>query len=168
EGGVPEGYYETDEGEPVVRRQGKDLTLVTVGPVLYSGLQVVEQMKDQYGLEVELIDLRFINPLNYDVLIESVRKTGRVVLASDAVERGSALHNIASNLTTLCFDDASRGDRLPQLDFAGCRTGEGLLPAGTVDYRRHSRARVAPAWSCSCPELHQWRVATNHPAGCVD
>lgn len=104
QGGVPEGYYETSEGEPVVRRQGKDLTLVTVGPVLYSGMHVVEQMKEQYGLEVELIDLRFINPLNYDVLIESVRKTGRVVLASDAVERGSALHNIASNLTTLCFD----------------------------------------------------------------
>jgi 2-oxoisovalerate dehydrogenase E1 component len=105
EGGVPEGYFETEEGEPVVRRQGKDLTLVTVGPVLYSGLQVVEQMKERYGLDVELIDLRFINPLNYDVLVESVRKTGRVVLASDAVERGSALHNIASNLTTLCFDE---------------------------------------------------------------
>jgi 2-oxoisovalerate dehydrogenase E1 component len=48
--------------------------------------------------------LRFINPLNYDKIIESVKKTGRVVFASDAVERGSALHNIASNITTLCFD----------------------------------------------------------------
>ena len=102
--GVPEGYYETDEGEPVVRRQGKDLTLVTVGPVLYSGLKVVDEMKEKYGMEVELIDLRFINPLNYDTIIESVKKTGRIVLASDAVERGSALHNIASNITTLCFD----------------------------------------------------------------
>ena len=56
------------------------------------------------GMEVELIDLRFINPLNYDCIVESVKKTGRLVLASDAVERGSALHNIASNITTLCFD----------------------------------------------------------------
>lgn len=55
-------------------------------------------------MEVELIDLRFINPLNYDTIVESVKKTGRVVLASDAVERGSVLHNIASNITTLCFD----------------------------------------------------------------
>jgi 2-oxoisovalerate dehydrogenase E1 component len=62
-------------------------------------------MKEKFGMEVELIDLRFINPLNYDVLVESVKKTGRIVLASDAVERGSALHNIADNLTTLCFDD---------------------------------------------------------------
>ncbi len=104
EGGVLEAYYETPEGEPAIRKQGKDLTLVTVGPVLYSGMKVVEEMKEKYGMEVELIDLRFINPLNYDTIIESVKKTGRIVLASDAVERGSALHNIASNITTLCFD----------------------------------------------------------------
>ena len=55
-------------------------------------------------MEVELIDLRFSNPLNYDTILESVKKTGRIVLASDAVERGSTLHNIASNITTLCFD----------------------------------------------------------------
>lgn len=103
-GGVPEDYYEIEPGEPAVRTQGKDLTLVTVGPVLYSGLKVVEEMKAKYGMEVELIDLRFINPLNYDKIVESVKKTGRLIMASDAVERGSALHNIASNITTLCFD----------------------------------------------------------------
>ncbi|MBN2685646.1 MAG: hypothetical protein JXR40_10230 [Pontiellaceae bacterium] len=103
-GGVPEGYYEVQEGEPAVRRQGRDLTLVTVGPVLYSGLKVVETMQEKYGMSVELIDLRFLNPLNYDKIVESVKKTGRLVLASDAVERGSALHTVASNITTLCFD----------------------------------------------------------------
>jgi 2-oxoisovalerate dehydrogenase E1 component len=104
-GGVPEGYFETPEGEPAVRTQGKDLTLITLGPVLYSGMKVVDEMKEKYGMEVELIDLRFVNPLNYDKLVESVKKTGRVVLASDSVERGSAMHNIAANLTTLCFDE---------------------------------------------------------------
>ena len=104
EGGVPEGYYETEEGEPIVRKQGKDLTLVTVGPVLYSGMKVVDEMKEKYGMEVELIDLRFVNPLNYDVIVESVKKTGRLVLASDAVERGSFLHTVASNVATACFD----------------------------------------------------------------
>ena len=104
-GGVPEGYFETEEGEPAVRTQGKDLTLITLGPILYSGMKVVEEMKEKYGMEVELIDLRFVNPLNYDKLVESVKKTGRVVLASDSVERGSCLHNIGANLTNLCFDD---------------------------------------------------------------
>ncbi|VGO12942.1 Acetoin:2,6-dichlorophenolindophenol oxidoreductase subunit beta [Pontiella desulfatans] len=103
-GGVPEGYFETEEGEPAVRTQGKDLTLITLGPVLYSGMKVVDEMKEKYGMDVELIDLRFVNPLNYDKLVESVKKTGRVVLASDSVERGSCLHNIAANLTNLCFD----------------------------------------------------------------
>jgi len=102
--GVPEGYYETEEGEPAVRRQGKDLTLVTLGPVLYSGVKVVDEMKEKYGMEVELIDLRFVNPLNYGKIVESVKKTGRIVLASDSVERGSALHNVAANITNLCFD----------------------------------------------------------------
>ena len=102
--GVPEGYFETEEGEPAVRTQGKDLTLITLGPVLYSGMKVVDEMKEKYGMEVELIDLRFVNPLNYDKLVESIKKTGRVVLASDSVERGSCLHNVAANLTNLCFD----------------------------------------------------------------
>ena len=62
-------------------------------------------LKEKFGLEAEVIDLRFINPLNYDSLISSVQKTGRVVLASDSVEKGSFLHTVASNLTTLCFDD---------------------------------------------------------------
>jgi 2-oxoisovalerate dehydrogenase E1 component len=103
-GGVPEGYFEIEEGEPAVRTQGKDLTLITLGPVLYSGMKVVDEMKEKYGMEVELIDLRFVNPLNYDKIVESVKKTGRVVLASDSVERGSCLHNIAANITNLCFD----------------------------------------------------------------
>jgi len=103
-GGVPEGYFETEEGEPAVRTEGKDLTLITLGPVLYSGMKVVDEMKEKYGMDVELIDLRFVNPLNYDKIVESVKKTGRVVLASDSVERGSALHNIAANITNLCFD----------------------------------------------------------------
>jgi len=50
------------------------------------------------------MDLRFLAPFDYEPLIESVRKTGRLVLASDAVERGSFLHTIASNVQTLAFD----------------------------------------------------------------
>ena len=102
--GVPEGYYETPEGEPAVRREGKDLTIITVGPVLYTGIKAADTLKAKYGLEAEVIDLRFVNPLNYDKIVASVKKTGRVVLASDSVERGSALHNIAANITQLCFD----------------------------------------------------------------
>ena len=52
-----------------------------------------------------MIDLRAATPLNYEPLVESVRKTGKVLLVSDAVERGSVMHTVAANLTQLCFDD---------------------------------------------------------------
>ncbi|MDR1862729.1 MAG: dehydrogenase, partial [Treponema sp.] len=91
--GVPEGYYEIPEGEPAVRRQGKDITIATIGATLYKALEAAKTLA-QYGLEAEIIDLRFINPLNYEKIVESVKKTGRLLLASDAVERGSFLHTV--------------------------------------------------------------------------
>jgi 2-oxoisovalerate dehydrogenase E1 component len=51
-----------------------------------------------------LIDLRSANPLNYELLIQSVEKTGKVLLACDAVERGCVMHSVAANLTQLAFD----------------------------------------------------------------
>ncbi|MFZ3109472.1 MAG: transketolase C-terminal domain-containing protein, partial [Rectinemataceae bacterium] len=102
--GVPEGYYETPEGEPAVRRQGKDVTIATLGATLYRAMDAAKVLEETYGLSAEVIDLRFVAPLNYNVLLESVRKTGRLLLASDAVERGSFLHTVASNVQTLAFD----------------------------------------------------------------
>jgi 2-oxoisovalerate dehydrogenase E1 component len=103
-GGVPEGYYETPEGVPVVRRTGKDLTIITLGATLYTAMKAADELQEKYGVESEIIDMRFVNPLDYDVLVESVKKTGRVILASDAVERGNVFHNVANNLSQLCFD----------------------------------------------------------------
>ncbi len=102
-GGVPEGFYETPEGVPAVRKEGKDLTIITIGATLYTALKAADKLAE-YGVDAEVIDLRFINPLDYDLLIKSVNKTGRVILASDAVERGNVLHNVANNLSQLCFD----------------------------------------------------------------
>mgnify|MGYP001810413378 FL=1 len=61
-------------------------------------------LKDKYNLDAEVIDLRFISPLKYDVLIESLKKTGKMVLASDACERGNYMHHVASTLTQVAFD----------------------------------------------------------------
>ncbi len=102
--GVPEGYYEIPEGEPAVRRGGKDITIITIGATLYTAMDAAKILEEQYGLSAEVIDLRFINPLNYVPLVESVKKTGRVLLTSDASERGSFLHTVASHLGRLAFD----------------------------------------------------------------
>lgn len=104
EGGVPLEYYEVEMGEPAVRRSGKDLTIVTIGATLYRALDAAKELEEKYHLSAEVIDARFINPLNYEKIVESVKKTGKVVLASDACERGSFLHTMASNISQLAFD----------------------------------------------------------------
>jgi 2-oxoisovalerate dehydrogenase E1 component len=102
--GVPTEFYEVELGEPVIRREGSDLTIVTIGATLYRALEAATELESKYGLSAEVIDARFINPLNYGPIVESVKKTGRVVLASDACERGSFLHTMASNISQLAFD----------------------------------------------------------------
>jgi 2-oxoisovalerate dehydrogenase E1 component len=102
--GVPEGYYEVPEGEPSVKRSGSDLTIITLGATLYPALEAATTLSQKYGVEAEVIDLRFINPLNYDKLIESVKKTGKLLLASDACDRGSFLQSVASTISQAAFD----------------------------------------------------------------
>jgi len=101
---VPEGYYEVPEGQPVVRREGSDMTILTIGAAIYRAIDAAEELEASYGVSAEVIDLRFINPLDYGVILESVNKTGKVVLVSDACERGSFLHTVASNITDAAFD----------------------------------------------------------------
>ncbi len=103
-GGVPVDYYEVPEGEPAIRREGTDITLITLGPTLYRALEAAEILDRRYGVSAEVIDARFLVPLNYEPLVASVRKTNRVLLAGDACERGSYLHTIASNLAQRAFD----------------------------------------------------------------
>jgi len=104
EEGVPEDYYEIPFGEPALRKKGKDITIITLGSALYGALKAADQLKEKYGIAAEVIDLRSINPLNYDMLVSSLEKTGRGLLVSDACERGSYLHTIANNLSQLAFD----------------------------------------------------------------
>jgi len=104
EGGVPVDYYEVPMGEPAIRRAGHDITIVSIGATLYRALDAAAELEARYGLSAEVIDARFLNPLNYAPIVASVRKTGRVVLASDACERGSFLHTMASNISQLAFD----------------------------------------------------------------
>jgi len=105
EAGVPEGYYEIELGEPSVKRRGTDLTIVTLGPALYTAIAAADELQAKFGVSAEVIDLRGANPLNYAPLVESVRKTGKVLLGCDAVERGSVMQTVAATLTQLCFDD---------------------------------------------------------------
>ncbi|MBE6915061.1 MAG: dehydrogenase [Ruminococcaceae bacterium] len=103
--GVPEGSYEIPFGEPDVKKVGTDVTILTIGATLYRALDAAKILEEKYGISAEVIDARSIVPFNYDKVIESVKKTGRIVLASDACARGSILNDIAQNISEVCFDD---------------------------------------------------------------
>jgi 2-oxoisovalerate dehydrogenase E1 component len=102
--GVPEGYYEVPIGEPDIKKVGKDITILTVGSTLYRALDAAKILEEKYGLSAEVIDARSIVPFNYEKVLESVKKTGRIILASDACERGSHLKDIAQTISELAFD----------------------------------------------------------------
>jgi 2-oxoisovalerate dehydrogenase E1 component len=102
--GVPVGYYEIPMGEPDIKRPGSDVTILTIGATLYRAIEAAEILQEKYNLSAEVIDARSLVPFNYQTVIESVRKTGRILISGDASARGSFLHDLASNITELAFD----------------------------------------------------------------
>ncbi|MBN1307565.1 MAG: hypothetical protein JXA18_06590 [Chitinispirillaceae bacterium] len=105
EGGVPEAFYEVPIGVPDIKRVGKDVTFISVGATLYTAVKAADALHSRYGLNVELIDLRTLTPLDYSIILESIKKTGRVLLTGDACQRGSYLNDVAQHITELAFDD---------------------------------------------------------------
>ncbi|MEK7414941.1 MAG: transketolase C-terminal domain-containing protein, partial [Planctomycetota bacterium] len=99
---IPAGFFTIPEGQPAVRRAGADVTIITLGATLYRALEAADKLA-KHGVTAEVIDLRWAVPLDYDILVQSVNKTGRVLLASDACERGSFMHTVASTLGKACF-----------------------------------------------------------------
>jgi 2-oxoisovalerate dehydrogenase E1 component len=102
--GVPEGYYEIPFGEPDLKRTGEDITILSIGATLYPVMKVADTLKEKYGLNAEVIDARSLVPFNYEPVIQSVKKTGKIVLTSDASSRGSFLKEMAQTITELGFD----------------------------------------------------------------
>jgi len=104
EGGVPEAEYEIPLGEPDVKRAGKDVTILTIGATLYRVTKAADILQEKYGVSAEIIDARSLVPFNYERVIESIKKTGRIVITGDACERNSFMRNLASNIAELAFD----------------------------------------------------------------
>lgn len=104
-GGVPEEEYEIPIGVPDIKRAGSDVTILSIGATLYRALKAADILQEKYGLSAEVIDARSIVPFDYSIVMESVKKTGRIVVTGDACERNSFMRNLASNIAELCFDD---------------------------------------------------------------
>lgn len=102
--GVPEGTYEITLGDPDVKREGKDVTILTIGAVLYRALEAAKTLEEKYGISAEIIDARSIVPFDYSKVVESVKKTGKILIVGDACERNSVMKDMAANITEFAFD----------------------------------------------------------------
>ena len=102
--GVPEGKFAIEFGEPDVKRTGKDVTILTIGATLYRAMNAAKTLEEKYGVSAEIIDARSLVPFNYDKVIESVKKTGKIIIVGDACERASMMKDFAANITEFCFD----------------------------------------------------------------
>jgi 2-oxoisovalerate dehydrogenase E1 component len=102
-GPVPEGDYTVPIGVADVKRKGSDVTVVTYAAGVHLSLQAARQLAHD-GIEVEVVDLRTLKPLDVETVVASVRKTGRLVALTEAVRAASMASEIVARVTDEAFD----------------------------------------------------------------
>ena len=95
-GNVPEGYYRTPIGKARIARTGKDVTIIATSYMVLESLLAANSLENN-GIDAEIIDLRTIRPMDTDCILESVSKTGRVIVA----DLGWRSFGVASEIITL-------------------------------------------------------------------
>ena len=100
---VPEEEYLVPLGKAEVKRQGDDITVVTYSRCVNLTLMVAEKLKGD-GIELEIIDLRTLKPLDEDVILSSVKKTGKVMIVYEAYRTGGFGAEIAALVAEKAFD----------------------------------------------------------------
>ena len=100
----PGENFEIPFGKARIRREGSDMTIISYGTTVHWCMRAATQLKDEHGVEAEVIDLRTLLPLDIDTVIESVRKTGKaLVVHEDKVFSGFGAE-VAAQIAEKCFD----------------------------------------------------------------
>ena len=102
-GEVPDGEYTLPIGVADIKRPGKDITLVTYGKILKEALKASEELIKE-GIDVEIIDLRTIRPMDYQLIFESVKKTNRLVILEESWPFGNISTEITYQVQNEIFD----------------------------------------------------------------
>ena len=101
-GEVPHQPYPVEFGKAIVARPGDDLTLVSWGAMVRTGLEAASRLETE-GRSVEVLDLRTLAPLDIDAIAASVSKTGRAVIAHEAPNTGSWAAEISALIAERCL-----------------------------------------------------------------
>src|SRR5665647_264550 len=102
-GPVPEEEYLIPFGAADIKREGKDVTIFAYSAMVLKALAAAEELSKE-GISCEVIDPRTLVPLDIDALIKSVKKTNKLVVLSEAVERGSIASDIIAIVNDMAFD----------------------------------------------------------------
>jgi pyruvate dehydrogenase E1 component beta subunit len=102
-GEVPEDYFKVEIGKAKVKREGKDLTIVTIGKMLYVALEVADKLEKQ-GIETEVIDLITVAPWDQETVLTSVKKTGRLIVIDEASPHNNTATDISYVVADKAFD----------------------------------------------------------------
>jgi acetoin:2,6-dichlorophenolindophenol oxidoreductase subunit beta len=100
EGEVPNEEYTLPLGEAIIRKEGRDATVVAIGFMVYEALNAAKELKHD-GIDVEVIDLRTIVPLDKDTIFESLEKTGRLITVEESRIRGG----VGAEIMALACED---------------------------------------------------------------
>lgn len=103
-GEVPEEEYFVPLGKADIKKTGDDVTLVTYSYMTLKCLEAA-QMLEKEGISVEVVDLRTLNPMDKETILESVRKTGRAIVVHEACKRGGVGGDIAAMIMEEAYDD---------------------------------------------------------------
>jgi len=103
EGEVPEDNYTIPLGKAEVKREGRDATIITVGRMVHLSLEAAEKLADD-GLDVEVVDLRSLSPMDTDAILESVKKTHRLVVVDEDFPRCSLATDVVALVAGQAFD----------------------------------------------------------------
>ena len=101
---VPDNGYEVPLGKARVHREGTDITLVAYGLMLYTALEVANRLSEEHGVETEVVEPRTLYPLDKETILDSARKTGKVLVVSEANLTGSFSGEIAAIVAQEAFE----------------------------------------------------------------
>jgi 2-oxoisovalerate dehydrogenase E1 component beta subunit len=101
---LPKEDYIVPIGRAALRREGRDLTIVTYGAMLYQAIEAAEMLAREKGLETEVIDLRSLLPLDKDAILTSARKTGKVLIVHEDTKTGGIAGEITAIINEEVFE----------------------------------------------------------------
>lgn len=137
-GEVPEEDYTLPIGKADVKREGDDVTVITYGLAVHFALQAAERLEKE-GINTHILDLRTVYPLDQEAIIEAAKKTGKVLLITEANKEGSIISEVAAIVAENCMFDLDApiqrlaGPDIPSMAYAPTLEKEFMINPDKVE-----------------------------------